>query len=50
MRVIKAREMDKKYIFKVTALVKNYVAFTEKKGYHEIKTKEMPWRNLNQNI
>ena len=43
MRTIKSRKNDIKYIFKVTALVNNYIAFSEAKNFHRLKTKEMPW-------
>lgn len=44
MNTITPKEKDKQYIFKITALVKNYVGYTEKKSYHVVKSKEMPTR------
>lgn len=46
MRTVRSKENDKEYIFKVTALVESYVAFSDKKGYHSVKPKEKPSRKI----
>jgi len=46
MHKVKRGKNDSKHIFKVTALVESYISYTEKKGYHVIKTGERPWRKI----
>lgn len=41
MQTIAPKENDKQYIFNVIALVENYVGYTEKKGCHIVRSKEM---------
>jgi len=43
MRATRSKKSDIQYTFKVTALVKNYVVFTNPRGYYLSKRKEMPW-------